>query len=125
VRSRTSRRGGPDSGFATVWVVTAMALVVAAAGVAICYGLAIVQRHRAAAAADAVALAVALRSIDGPVAACSEAGALARDDGASLTGCQLQGAVSQVSVAVRLPGVLGRLGPATGLARAGPASLTQ
>jgi secretion/DNA translocation related TadE-like protein len=112
-----------DSGFATVWVITAMALVAAAAGVASCYGMAIVQRHRAAAAADAVALAVALRAVDGPAAACSGGVALARLDGGVLTGCQLQGSVAQVSVAVPLPGVLAALGPATARARAGPASV--
>jgi secretion/DNA translocation related TadE-like protein len=114
-----------DGGFATVWVITAMGLVAAAAAAAMCIGVAIVERHRAAAAADAVALVVALHATDGPTAACQEGIALARIDGARLRRCELQGAVSQVSVAVALPGVLARLGPATGRARAGPASLAQ
>src|SRR5580692_9517520 len=75
VRCRPATSAHHDAGFATVWVVTAMALVAAAAAVALCYGAAIVQRHRAGAAADAVALVVALRAIDGQPAAC-RAGAL-------------------------------------------------
>lgn len=111
-----------DRGFATVWVVTSMALVAAAAGVAISYGAATLERHRAAAAADAVALAVALRAVEGPTAACRAGAALGRLDGARVTRCGLQGPVADVAVAVRLPGPLAALGPAIGRARAGPAS---
>jgi secretion/DNA translocation related TadE-like protein len=123
------RRGGAidgrDDGFATVWVVTAMAIVVASAATALCFGAAALERHRADAAADAVALAVALRAVDGPPGACLAGGALARLDGATLTRCGLQGAIADVVVAVRLPGLLARLGPAVGRARAGPASSTR
>lgn len=112
-----------DQGFATVWVVTAMALVVAAAVMAIGYAVATVERHRAAAAADAAALAVALTAVRGPAAACQNGSSLAHLDGATVTGCDLHGAVADVVVTVRLPGVLGGFGPAIGRARAGPASL--
>jgi secretion/DNA translocation related TadE-like protein len=113
-----------ERGFATVWVVTSMALVMAAAGVAMSYGAATLQRHRADSAADAVALAVALRAIDGRSAACAYGAVLGRLDGAVVTSCELHGAVSQVSVAVRLPGVLAELGQATARSRAGPATLS-
>jgi secretion/DNA translocation related TadE-like protein len=99
-----------------------MMLVVAAAGVAISYGAATVDRHRAGAAADAAALAVALRAVDGSAAACLAGTTVARLDGARITRCTLQGPVADIVVAVRLPGVLSRFGSATGHARAGPAS---
>jgi secretion/DNA translocation related TadE-like protein len=124
VRFLTARRDLPhaDAGYATVWVVTAMAVVTVAAAAAIGDGVAVVARHRAGAAADAAALAVALRAIDGSSAACASGAALARADGGRLTSCDLSGAFVQVVVAVRLPGPLARFGPATGQARAGPAS---
>lgn len=101
-----------------------MALVAATAGMAICYGAATLERHRAAAAADAVALDVAIRALDGPMSACRAGAALGRVDGAEVTRCDLQGAVADIVVTVRLPGLLARLGPAIGTARAGPASAT-
>jgi secretion/DNA translocation related TadE-like protein len=113
---------GTDAGYATVWVVTAMAVVAVAAGAAIGDGVAVVARHRAEAAADAAALAVALRATDGSFAACASGAALARANGGQLTSCDLLGAFAQVVVAVRLPGPLAKFGPATGQARAGPAS---
>jgi secretion/DNA translocation related TadE-like protein len=114
-------RTADDHGFATVWVVTAMTVVVAAAAIAIGVGTATVERHRAAAAADAVALKVAMAAIDGPTAACSAGAVIARIDGATLMGCRLLGSIATVEVAIRLPGPLSRLGVATGQARAGPA----
>jgi secretion/DNA translocation related TadE-like protein len=122
VRCRPATSAHHDAGFATVWVVTAMALVAAAAAVALCYGAAIVQRHRAGAAADAVALVVALRAIDGQPAACRAGALLGRLDGGDVERCEVQGPISDVTVSVRLPGVLARLGSATARARAGPAS---
>jgi secretion/DNA translocation related TadE-like protein len=113
---------GHQAGFATVWVVTAMAVVAVAAAVAMSVGVATVERHRAAAAADAVALSVALDAISGQTAACSAGGTLGRLNGAVLTRCMVNGSVAEVAVAVRLPGPLAALGPATGRARAGPAS---
>jgi secretion/DNA translocation related TadE-like protein len=119
---RRDGRRQPDGGFATVWVVTSMALVAATTGMALCYGAATLERHRANAAADAVALDVALRAVDGPTSACQAGAVLARLDGAEVTRCDLHGAVADIVVAVRLPGPLTRLGPAIGAARAGPAS---
>lgn len=110
-----------DSGYATVWLVAAMAVVGVAAGVAISVGVVALERHRAAAAADAVALKVAMAAIDGPAVACRDGAAIGRLDGATLTTCQLAGSIATVEVTVRLPGPLARFGVATGRARAGPA----
>jgi secretion/DNA translocation related TadE-like protein len=119
-----SRSGSGDSGYATVWVVIAMAIVVLVGGVCAVVGAVTMQRHRAAAAADAAALEAALASIAGPTAACHDAGVLAAMDGASLVTCQLDGSVADVAVAVQLPGPLGRFGATTARARAGPATRT-
>jgi secretion/DNA translocation related TadE-like protein len=100
-----------------------MAAVVAAALAMMAVGVVVAQRHRAAAAADAVALKVALESIEGPAIACRDGGVLGRLDGAGLGRCVLDGSVAEVDVEVPLPGVLKVLGPATGRARAGPVSI--
>jgi secretion/DNA translocation related TadE-like protein len=113
-----------DPGFATVWVVMAMAVVTAAATTMISVGVAFYERHRAAAAADAVALKAALESVEGQAVACRDGEALGRLDGATVTRCVLDGSIAEVEVEVRLPGGLAAIGPATGRARAGPASLT-
>jgi secretion/DNA translocation related TadE-like protein len=111
-----------EAGFATVWVVIAIAVVAAAAGAASCYGVAILARHRADAAADAVALTVALHAVEGQPAACRAGVGVAGLNAAALTRCTLSGPTARVSVVVRLPGFLSALGPATAQARAGPAS---
>jgi secretion/DNA translocation related TadE-like protein len=119
----TAAEGRRDGGFATVWVVTAMGVVMVAAAVAIGLGVAIVERHRAASAADAAALVAALDAVQGPAVACGQARSLGHLDGAIVTACRLDGAVSQVEVSVRLPGPLASFGAAIGRARAGPVSV--
>jgi secretion/DNA translocation related TadE-like protein len=125
-RSAYPRQRGelPDDGFATVWVGASMALVAAAASVAMLWGVAVLERHRAALAADAVSLQVALKAVEGRQSACAAGAALGRRDGAALTACDLDGAVALVSVHVRLPGLLSRFGSATGQARAGPVGMS-
>ncbi len=118
-RGRTPDRD--ERGFATVWVITAMALVTVITGVAICFGVALVQQRRAAAAADAAALSAALLAVQGPTAACQSGTAIGRRDDASITHCELRGADAYVVVAVPLPPPIRWLGPAVGRARAGPA----
>ena len=113
-----------DHGFATVWVVSAMGVVVVAAATAAGLGTAIVERHRAADAADAAALGAALHAIDGPAGACAAGAALAADNGARLMRCDMAGSFATVTVSVRLPGPLASFGVAVGEARAGPASAT-
>jgi secretion/DNA translocation related TadE-like protein len=109
-----------DRGYATVWVVTAMALVGFATAAAISVGISVIDRHRAAAAADSAALTIALHAIDGPRVACADGAALARSNGATVSSCELVGPFAQVVVAVGLPGPMARWGPAIGRARAGP-----
>jgi secretion/DNA translocation related TadE-like protein len=111
-----------DGGYATVWVVAAIAVVVAAGVIASGFGTAVVERHHAAAAADAAALEVALRSIAGRPAACRSGAAIAQLNGATLRRCDLHDAIAEVVVEVRLRGVLSVFGSAEGRARAGPAS---
>jgi secretion/DNA translocation related TadE-like protein len=113
-----------DGGYATVWVVAAIAVVVVAASVAIGIGVATLERHRAGSAADSVALQVALDALQGQSAACQAGGVLAGRNGAVVTHCALDGSIAEVEVAVPLPDPLRFLGPATGHARAGPVSMT-
>lgn len=100
-----------------------MAVVAAATSVALAVGVATLDRHRAANAADAAALAAALHAVAGPDDACGQARVLGRLDGATVTSCAVDGSIVEVTTAVGLPGVLARLGPAIGRARAGPVSL--
>lgn len=81
-----------------------------------------VARQRAAAVADLAALAAAQHALDGPVAACDRAVRTAAADAGRLLTCALDGDIATVSVEVRPPGPLGRLGTARSRARAGPAS---
>jgi secretion/DNA translocation related TadE-like protein len=113
-------RGRDDTGSATLWVVTAMALVLGVGGVSGSVAVVTVERHRADTAADAAALAAAGHVIAGQAAACAAAADIARADGAVLTRCGLDGAGAQVEVRVVLPGVLSRFGVAVGRAHAGP-----
>jgi secretion/DNA translocation related TadE-like protein len=113
-------RHARDTGSATLWVVTAMAVVLCVTAVSGSAGIVAVERHRADAAADAAALSAAGRVLTGPGPACAAAAGIARTDGAALTRCGLDGAAAQVEVAVTLPGVLRRFGSAVGRARAGP-----
>jgi secretion/DNA translocation related TadE-like protein len=113
-------RRGNDAGSATLWVVTAMALVLGVGGVSGSVGVVTVERHRADTAADAAALAAAGHVIAGQAAACAAAAEIARVDGAELSRCGLDGAGAQVEVDLALPGVLGRFGHAVGRAHAGP-----
>lgn len=117
-----TRRGRSDTGSATVWVVIGMATVMFASGISASVGIVAAERHRASAAADAAAIAAALASLDGPVAACRHAAAMAAVDGAALVSCQLLGPVSNVAVSVGLPGPLRHFGTASAHARAGPAA---
>jgi secretion/DNA translocation related TadE-like protein len=113
-------RGRNDTGSATVWVVTAMALVLGVGGVSGSVGVVTVERHRVDTAADAAALAAAGHVVAGQAAACDAAAEIARADGAVLTRCGLDGAGAQVEIQRALPGVLGRFGHAVGRAHAGP-----
>lgn len=115
-------RGDRGAGAALVLAVTALLLLVAATAATLV--AVAVARQRAAAVADLAALAAAAHALDGPVAACVWAGRTSAADGGRLLTCVLDGDVADVTVEVRPPGPLGRLGAATSRARAGPASRT-
>ena len=110
-----------ERGSATVWVLALAAVLGLVAMAAVLVGVALVGRHRAASAADLVALAAAGRAVSGDPDACSAASDVARANAAELTGCSVgPGAVVEVEVAIAVQ--LGRLGVSTavGRARAGP-----
>jgi secretion/DNA translocation related TadE-like protein len=115
------RRLAGDRGSATVWVVALSGVLAAIGMAAVLVGSAVVGRHRAAGAADLAALAAAESAVRGRSDACGVAEAVARANGARLSGCSVDpGAVVDVAVEVRV-----RLGPlgtglATARARAGP-----
>jgi secretion/DNA translocation related TadE-like protein len=111
-----------DVGSATIWMVAAIAIVAMLTGVVLSVGVVMVERHRAATAADEAALAVAAASINGPTAACAWGTRIARLDGAALSRCRLVDAIATVEARIELPGWLRRFGTAVGQARAGPAS---
>lgn len=113
-----TRRG--DDGAAAVLVLCAALVLALAAGVLVTLSSVAVARQRAASAADLSALAAAQAALHGPAAACARADRLARDVGASVVSCRLDGDVARVVAEVRPTGPLGRLGAARAHARAGP-----
>jgi secretion/DNA translocation related TadE-like protein len=83
-------------------------------------GAVAVTRHRAASAADLAALAAADVALQGPEVACAAAARAAQRGATALTACRLDGDIVEVVVVLRPGGVLGRLGEARAVARAGP-----
>ncbi|MDN4521431.1 MULTISPECIES: Rv3654c family TadE-like protein [Mycolicibacterium] len=85
-------------------------------------GAAVTARHRAQAAADLAALSAAAGVPAGHTAACGRAEHVAHAMGARLTEC----AIDHLDVVVRIEVTVGTggtgLGPASALARAGPAT---
>ena len=122
-----------ERGAGTVFAAFALLalLLLAAGGVEV--GGAVAARHRAQSAADLAALAGAARLVAGESAAggsesggdaCAVAGDYAGRNGASVLGCEIEGADVVVRVGVEMPlglplGPVG-LGPAVAAARAGP-----
>jgi secretion/DNA translocation related TadE-like protein len=109
-----------DGGSASVLVLGLCAVVLLAGTTASALGAVAVARHRAAAAADAGALAAAARVAEGQAAACTAAARVVAAGGAALRHCVVEGWDAVVTVELRPPGPVGRLGAATGRARAGP-----
>ena len=110
----------PARGSASVYVLTAAAVVLLAGTAATLIGSAVVARHRAAAAADLGALAAAGSAHLGPAEACATAGRVVRANGARLAGCRVEGPDAVVTAAVRPAGPGARWGEAVVSARAGP-----
>jgi secretion/DNA translocation related TadE-like protein len=108
-------------GLVLVCVLATVALVsVVVAGV-------LVGQRRAAAAADLAALAAAEVAGSGAattsagVDACARAARVSEANGATMTGCLVEGAEVVVEVAVEVPSLFGSSLSAPGRARAGPA----
>jgi secretion/DNA translocation related TadE-like protein len=111
-----------DAGSATIWMVAVIAVVAMVTGVVLSVGTVMVERHRAAIAADEAALAVAAAALDGATGACARGSQIARLDGAELSRCELADAIAVVETRIELPGWLAQFGSAVGRARAGPSS---
>lgn len=109
-----------DRGAGAVLVLAMAALLALVASTAAALIAVAVARQRAAAVADLAALAAAQHALEGPVVACGWAGRTTAADAGRLLSCRLYGDVADVTVEVRPPGPLGRLGAATSRARAGP-----
>jgi secretion/DNA translocation related TadE-like protein len=114
------RRPVGEEGSGTVLVLGVFALLLLVACTLAALAEVGLARSRAASAADLAALAAASRATAGPAAACAAAGSTARAAGAHLVTCRLTGAVVDVVAVVRPAGPVGRIGAATGRARAGP-----
>ncbi|MFF4487731.1 Rv3654c family TadE-like protein [Streptomyces sp. NPDC001544] len=90
---------GSDRGSATVWSVTAVAVLCVVFGAALALGQAVVARHRAAGGADLAALAAADHWADGTATACARADRVARAQGVRLVRCAMVGETSDVTAA--------------------------
>ncbi len=110
-----------ERGSATLWVLSLVLIVWAAGTLVVATGVVLAARHQAGGAADLAALAGADRVLSGPDTACGTAARVAQRNRARLTQCRVLGSEVEVVVQVDTPDFLGRLPPATGRARAGPA----
>ena len=120
-RANPATRDAGDAGAASVLVLALASVLALIACVLVALAVAGTSRHRAAVAADLGALAAAGRALQGPAAACALADQVVRAQGGQLTGCWVDGEVSEIEVSVRPGGTVGMLGAARGRARAGPA----
>ena len=114
--------GVRDRGSATVLVLGAVGVLLAMTVGALWVVSAVVAAHRAQAAADLAALAVAAALVRGePTAtACGEGVALAARNGGRLMSCQA-GPDFSVELVVQVGATVSRVGAATARSRAGPA----
>ncbi|CCK28498.1 putative secreted protein [Streptomyces davaonensis JCM 4913] len=116
---RLAASGSSDRGSATVWTVSAVAVLCVVFGVVLALGQAVVARHRAAGGADLAALAAADHWAQGGEAACARAEGVARAQGTRLVRCVLVGDVSDVTAAAGqgpfAAEVRARAGPPAGL----------
>jgi secretion/DNA translocation related TadE-like protein len=108
-----------DDGYGTVITLGLIAVLLMITGVLATAGTVVVARHRAEAVADVAALAAARHAREGQLLACGAARRLARQQGARVESCRLDGLDAVVVVQVRPPGRAGSFGVARGRARAG------
>ncbi|MDQ3762952.1 MAG: flp pilus-assembly TadE/G-like family protein [Actinomycetota bacterium] len=111
-----------DRGVATVWAAGAIAVLVSTAAFGVQLGEAMILRHHAESAADLAALAGAATMVAGEHYACAQARRVTDRMRVQLVSCHTRSWDVLVEVAARPGGWLGRLGAATGRARAGPAA---
>ncbi len=95
-----------------------LGLVAISATVVLVVGDAVVQRHRAATAADLAALAAAERVLSGPAEACARAVTVARAYGGMVESCRSAGTSVEVVVVLPGDGMLSTSMPARARARA-------
>ncbi len=108
-----------DDGFATVWGITWVVVILCIGWVALLAAFAVARQHHVDGAADLVALSAAARVQDGGDG-CEAAAQLAASNRVTLLACDLEGSdvVVEVGTTLRLPfGIEGRL---ESRARAGP-----
>lgn len=120
-RRRESSRQlfGSDRGSASLYVVAFSALIVFVAVAAMLLGGVFSMRQRADTAADLAALAAARNRLSSVSSPCKVARTVADENGARLVACRLSAEAVEVTTEVRGTGLLGRLPPAQGRARAG------
>jgi secretion/DNA translocation related TadE-like protein len=110
------RAGSPERGSASIWLLCAGFVVITFGLVGALAAAAATARHRAQAAADLGALAGARYAVDGRSTACARAAAIVAANGATMTGCLVNGVDLVVTAELPVTG----LGAARGTARAGP-----
>ena len=116
----TVGEGRRDEGFATVFACLALAALVGATLLIAQFGVVVVARHRAQAAADLAALAAAGELTRGADVGCVEAGEIARRMGVWIQRCEVGQWDATVTVEGNVP--MGLLGMRTvrAVACAGP-----
>lgn len=114
--------GERDRGAATVLAVGAIAAIVTTFWLVVSVGLATLTRHRAGSAADLSALAAAAHTSSGATAACERARWVTDRMRVTVSQCDVVDEEALVEVTARPPGILGDLGTAAVMARAGPSN---
>lgn len=112
-----------DRGSATVWTALAITALLVVAGAVVHLAAAAGARHRAEAAADLGALAVATHAVEGVEAACGRAVVVAEGMNTRVTSCRLDGWDAVVETTAAAP--ITALGSAHGRARAGPVTAAE
>ena len=111
--------GATDSGVATVWAASAVAVLTVVLVACLHLGAALLARHRAESAADLAALAAAREAVRGEAPACLRAAQIATATGGEVVRCRLVGWTALVEVRVSGPFALPGLTTASGRAAAG------
>ncbi len=109
-----------DSGVATVWAASMVAVLLGAALFVYWIGAAVTTRHHTEAAADLAALAAASHATDGPGAACERARQVTVRMSVSLVTCRWERGDALVEVRSVVSGRLAAFGRPEARARAGP-----